>query len=84
MLEVGTLFLRSPELFDEAVNVLKQSELVSVDSVKQDCPLNTLTSFHACKGFPPDFLHNVLVGIVPVGLCLCLADYISEKYFTLE
>ena len=51
----GNFVLRSPESFDAAVNVLKQSELVSVDGVKRDCPLNSLTGFHTCTGFPPDF-----------------------------
>ena len=80
----GNFVLRSPESFDEAVNVLKQSDVASVDGVKRDCPLNSLTGFHTCTGFPPDFLHDVLEGIVPVELSLCLADLISKKYFTLE
>ena len=80
----GNFVLRSPESFDEAVNVLKQSDVASVDGVKRDCPLNSLTGFHTCTGFPPDFLHDVLEGIVPVELSLCLADLISKKYFKLE
>ena len=52
--------------------------------MKRDCPLNSLTGFHTCTGFPPDFLHDVLEGIVPVELGLCLGDLISKKYFTLE
>lgn len=36
------------------------------------------------KGFPPDFLHDVLEGIVLIELSLCLADFISKKYFTLD
>ena len=72
----GNFVLRSPESFDEAVNVLKQSDVASVDGVKRDCPLNSLTGFHTCTGFPPDFLHDVLEGIVPVELSLCLADLI--------
>lgn len=80
----GNFVLRTPELYDEAVNVLKQGEHVSVDGVKRECPLNRLTGFHACQGFPPDFLHDVLEGIVPRELSLCLADLMSKKYFTLE
>ena len=80
----GNFVLRSPELYDRAVNVLKQSEVVSVDGVKRDCPLNRLKGFHACQGFPPDFLHDVLEGIIPIELSLCLADFISKKYFTLD
>lgn len=71
-------------MFDEAVNVLKQSDVSCVDGVKRDCPLNRLAHFHAAKGFPPDFLHDLLEGIVPVELCTCFSDLISKKYFTLN
>lgn len=37
----------TPELFDEAVNVLTQTDVSCVDGVKKDCPLNRLTTnFH--------------------------------------
>lgn len=80
----GMFILRTPELYNEALNVLKENELLSVDGVKQEGPLNRLSGFHACQGFPPDFLHDVLEGIVPRDLSLCLADFISKKYFTLD
>lgn len=80
----GNFVLRTPDLYDESVNLLNQSDHVSVDGVKRECPLNRLTGFHACQGFPPDFLHDVLEGIVPVELSLCLVDFISKKYFTLD
>ena len=80
----GNFVLRTPELYDEAVNVLKQRHVQSVDGVKRECPLNKLTGFHASQGFPPDLLHDVLEGIVPIELSLCIADFISKKYFTLE
>lgn len=49
----GNFVLRTPDLYNEAVNLLNESELVSVDGVKRGCPLNILTGFHACQGFPP-------------------------------
>lgn len=80
----GSFTLRTPELFDVAVNVLKQGDVSSVDGVKKDCPLNRLSHFHCAKGFPPDFLHDALEGIVPVELCICLSDLIAKKYFALD
>lgn len=77
----GFFTLRTPELFDEAVNVLTQTDVSCVDGVKKDCPLNRLAHFHAAKGFPPDFLHNLFEGIVPVEL---LSDLIAKKYFILN
>lgn len=79
----GVFTLRTPRLFDEAVNVLKQSDLLCIDDIKRDCPPNRLANFHAAKEFPPDFLHDAFEGIVPVELCICLSDLIS-KYFTLN
>lgn len=69
-------------MFDEAVNVLTQTDVSCVDGVKKDCPLNRLAHFHAAKGFPPDFLHDLFEGIGPVELCL--SDLIAKKYFTLN
>lgn len=71
-------------MFDEAINVLKQSDLSCVDGIKRDCPLNRLAHFHAAKRFPPDFLHDAFEGIVPMELCRCLSDLIAKKYFTLN
>lgn len=80
----GTFTLRTPQQFDEAVNVLNTTDATSVDGLKRDCPLRRLTHFHPSTGFPPDFLHDVLEGIVPVELCICLSDLIAKKYFTLN
>lgn len=80
----GTFTLRTPHLYDEAVNVLKTTDASCVDGLKRDCPLRRLAHFHHAKGFPPDFLHDLFEGIVPVELCMCLSDLIAKKYFTLN
>lgn len=80
----GAFILRTPELFDEAINVLKTTDASCVDGLKRDCPLSRLAHFHPAKGFPPDFLHDVLEGIVPVELCICLSDLIAKRYITLN
>ncbi|XP_063051202.1 uncharacterized protein LOC134445957 [Engraulis encrasicolus] len=38
----------------------------------------------ANPGFPPDLLHDLLEGVVPVELALCLQGMISVKHFTLN
>lgn len=43
-----------------------------------------LDYFHPITGFPPDVLHDLLEGIVPVELSLCIKTLIQMKYFTLE
>lgn len=53
--------------------------------VKRACPLTeNLEHFHAVTGYPPDILHDILEGIVPTELSLCLKDLIDKGYFTLE
>ncbi|XP_051786106.1 uncharacterized protein LOC127528849 [Erpetoichthys calabaricus] len=42
------------------------------------------THFQTLQGFPPDFLHDLLEGIVPVELSFCLNDLVSSKFFTLD
>lgn len=44
----------------------------------------SLQYFHTTTGFPPDVLHDLLEGIVPVELSLCIQEMIRLKYFTLE
>ena len=53
--------------------------------VKAECALSkTLQHFHPVDGFPPDILHDLFEGIVPVELALCINEMIRRKYFTLE
>lgn len=66
-------------------NVLQDKSLSSQFGVKGDCVLqNSLDYFHPITGFPPDLLHDLLEGIVPVELALCIKELIREKYFTIE
>lgn len=53
--------------------------------VKGLCPLTAkLEFFHVIGGYPPDALHDLLEGIVPIELCLCIAELVAKKYITLE
>lgn len=66
-------------------NVLESHILSSQFGVKGDCVLReSLHYFHAITGFPPDILHDLLEGILPVELSLCIKEMIRLKYFTLE
>lgn len=62
-----------------------QGNLSSQCGVKGDCILrNALQYFHPTTGFPPDALHDLLEGIVPVELALCMDRMIRLKYFSLD
>lgn len=81
----GVFPLRTQQSIDACVSKLQCTEKLSnVDGVKQDCVLNKLSHFETAKGFPPDFLHDLFEGIVPVELSICLHALISDKFFTLD
>lgn len=63
----NSFLLRTKESFNENLSRLRENEhLKSVEGVKRDCVLNKLSYFHCITGFPPDFLHDLLEGIVPL------------------
>ncbi len=43
-----------------------------------------LTHFHVSTGYPPDVLHDLFEGVVPVELAHCISLLISKKYLTLN
>ncbi len=64
--------------------VLKDPNLTKQYGVKGRCVLNELDHFHSVTGFPPDILHDLLEGVIPVEMALCLNALINKKYITLE
>lgn len=80
-----SFLLRTKESNNENISRLMENEnLKVVDGVKGDCVLNKLSYFHCITGFPPDFVHDLLEGIVPVEICLCLKKFITKKYISLD
>lgn len=52
--------------------------------VKKGCPLtDKLKYFHFVTGYPPDVLHDLFEGIIPLEVALCLNVFIKKRYFTL-
>lgn len=61
-----------------------QNGNMSVFGVKFDCVFHKyLKTFHATTSLPPDISHDLLEGIVPFELALCMRTFIP-KYFTLQ
>ncbi len=53
--------------------------------VKRQCAISDrLSYFHATSGYPPDVLHDLLDGIIPLEMALCLSVFIKKKYLSLE
>jgi hypothetical protein len=54
----------------------------STYGIKQNSMLHkSLNYFHAALGFPPDISHDLLEGIVPYDLSLCIGVFIRNGYF---
>lgn len=52
--------------------------------MKRQCALTkTLRYFHVLSGYPPDLLHDLFEGIVPLELALCLNVLVKKKHFSL-
>ena len=80
----GEFIMRTRACHDLNVQNAVQGEKAYL-GVKDECALTkTLQHFHPVDGFPPDILHDLFEGIVPVELALCISEMIRRRYFTLE
>ena len=52
--------------------------------IKSECPFNCLESFHSTKSFPPDLLHDVFEGVVPLDLLGIIRILSSKGWFNLD
>lgn len=82
----GSFEPRTKESHNQHVQeVCQDPNLAKQCGVKGECVLTgSLQHFHVVHGYPPDILHDLFEGIVPVELSLCISDLISNKYFSLE
>lgn len=82
----GAFEHRTIDTHNQQVQEVKHDPTVAKQyGVKGGCVLTDgLEHFHVVRGYPPDILHDLLEGIVPVELSLCISDMISKKYFTIE
>lgn len=79
----GALTLRTKELHETHVASAQQGGS-SCFGVKGHCVLTkNLAHFNVLSGYPPDIMHDLFEGVVPVELALCLQVLISKKYFSL-
>lgn len=80
----GTFQYRTKDLHHSHVTEA-QEKGVSCFGVKGPCVLTeSLRHFSVLTGYPPDLMHDIFEGIVPVELAHCLASMISKKYFSLD
>lgn len=76
--------VRDKDLHKDHVNNALENG-TSCCGVKRECVFTKhLSHFNVLSAYPPDVLHDVFEGVVPVELAHCLALLISKKYFSLE
>lgn len=81
----GSFEMRTKNMHDHLVQKMQNSDSEENCGVKQSCVLSDhLSYFHPITGFPPDILHDLFEGVVPVELAHSLKGLIARKYFTLE
>lgn len=80
----GAFNHRTKEVHKDHVKTA-QEKGTSCCGVKRDCVFTKhLSHFNVLSAYPPDVLHDIFEGVVPVELAQCLALLISKKHFTLE
>ncbi|KAL0194605.1 hypothetical protein M9458_008177, partial [Cirrhinus mrigala] len=80
----GAFNLRNKDLHKDHVKTA-QEKGTSYCGVKRECVFTKhLSYFNVLSAYPPDVLHDIFEGVVPIELAQCLALLISKKYFTLE
>ena len=63
-------------------SVLADETLAGVYGVKNQAALGMLECFHATISLPPDCMHDMLEGVIPIVLKVCLRGLIEEKFLT--
>lgn len=77
--------MRTEEVHSNLLKTLEENCLNNYCGVKSKCVLSEkLQTFNVTSGFPPDIVHDLFEGIVPVEISLCLTVFISKGYFTLD
>ena len=66
------------------VNDEDEDEVAEKFGVKHMCPLNSLQSFHATTGFPPDILHDLFEGVISQDLLGTIRILNIKKWFSIE
>lgn len=65
--------------------VLNDSHIATTYGVPRNSILNSLNHLNVINGLPPDVMHYVLEGVLPLEVKLMLQQFINEdQLFTLE
>ena len=60
------------------------SHIATTYGVSRNSILNSLRYFHIIDGLPPDIMHDVLEGALPLEIKLLLSQFLLDRIFTLD
>lgn len=85
-IDINAIQKRDRILYDEqARNVSSEPETWRDYGLKTPSPLHSEgLSFHVAEGLPPDVAHDLLEGVVPYEIALCLKHFITEGLISLD
>ena len=76
---------RSKATHQYQINMIQQNSAYSqMFGLKFDSPLNNLDYFHTSTMLPPDIMHDLLEGIVPLEIKLSVENFIQNGFFSLD
>ena len=73
--------------FTDLESDLIQSQLlkgISVSECQCQCPFHELDYFDVNKAFPPDIMHDVLEGVLPLVMKLVIAEARKQRHITIR
>jgi len=78
--------LRTGPVHQYHIQALDRNASISLATygVAKHCPFEALEYFSVTEAFPPDIMHDVLEGVIPLLLKLILKSFVTAKYFTVS
>lgn len=80
----GHFNFRTKDLHETHVQFARENSTICC-GVKRECFFTkNLSHFHVTRGYPPDIVHDLFEGVVPVEIALCISEIFSKKYLSLD
>lgn len=77
--------LRTPELYNYHLDAIAQNEAnCSIYGVTRPCVFSQLSGFSVVHAFPPDIMHDLAEGTIPLTVCLILKHLQSRGLISLS
>ena len=76
--------LRNEEIHRYHLQAIEANPAISITTygVTKRCPFESLPYFATTECFPPDLMHDLLEGVIPLLVKLLLQAFVKKKYFT--